>query len=132
MQLPEVHPRTVRPTERSPGAQNLDAKSRGTRNNYERLRHVELARVPLRHAALSPLQLTNCLHRWRKNNRTDHPTSYPYTLMKTGSENIAVIMHRRRVLFAVFVPCMEDTRLPKYVIFGELVGGAGWVGEKEK
>ena len=27
---------------------------------------------------------------------------------------------------------MEDTRLPKCVMFGELVGGAGCVGDKEK
>ena len=27
---------------------------------------------------------------------------------------------------------MEDTRLPKCVIFGELVGGAGYVGDQEK
>ena len=27
---------------------------------------------------------------------------------------------------------MEDTRLPKCVVFGELVGGAGCVGGKEK
>ena len=41
VQLPEVHPRTVRPTERPPRAQNPDAKSRGTRDNAVRLRHVE-------------------------------------------------------------------------------------------
>ena len=54
VQLPEVHPRTVRPTELSPQAQNTDAESRGTRANAVRLRHVEPARVPLRHAAPSP------------------------------------------------------------------------------
>ena len=55
VQLPEVYPRTVRvrPTERSPRAQNPDAKSRGTRDNAVRLRDVEPARVPLRHAAPS-------------------------------------------------------------------------------
>ena len=45
VQLPEVHPRTIRPTERSPRAQNPDAKSRDTRDNAVRLRHVEPARV---------------------------------------------------------------------------------------
>ena len=63
MQLPEVNPRTVRPTERSPRAQNPDAKSRGTRDNAVRLRHVESVRVPLRHAAPSPPQLPDPLHR---------------------------------------------------------------------
>ena len=27
---------------------------------------------------------------------------------------------------------MEDTRLPQYVMFGEMVGGAGCVGDQEK
>ena len=40
-------PRTSRPTERSPRAQNPDAKSRGTRDNTVRLRHAEPVRVPL-------------------------------------------------------------------------------------
>ena len=35
-------------------------------------------------------------------------------------------------MFAGFVARMEDTRLPKYVMFGELVGGAGCVGGQEK
>ena len=61
-QLPEVHPRTVRPTERFPRAQNPDAKSRSTRDNAVRLRHMEPARVPLRHAAPSPPQVFDSLH----------------------------------------------------------------------
>ena len=40
--------------------------------------------------------------------------------MKTGSESIQAIMRRRRILFAGFVARMEDTRLPKCVVFGEL------------
>ena len=66
MQLPEVHPQTVRPTERSPRAQYPDAKSRCTRDNAVRLRHVELARVPLRHAAPSQPQVSDSLHRLAK------------------------------------------------------------------
>ena len=52
--------------------------------------------------------------------------------MKTGSESIDAIMRRRRILFAGFVARMEDMRLPKGVMFGELVGGAGCVGGQEK
>ena len=64
VKLPKVHPRNVRPTKRSPPrAQNPDAKSRGTRDHAVRLRHEELARVPLRHAAPSPPQLPDSLHR---------------------------------------------------------------------
>ena len=72
--LLEVHPRTVRPTERSPRAQNTDAKSRDTRDNAARLRHVEPARVPLRHAAPSPPQVLDSLHRLAKA-QSRRPTS---------------------------------------------------------
>ena len=63
VQLPEVHYRTVRRTERSPQAQNPDSKSRGTRDNAVQLRHVKPARVPLRHAAPSPSQVLDSLRR---------------------------------------------------------------------
>ena len=43
-----------------------------------------------------------------------------------------VALRWRGILFAGFVARMEDTRLPKCVIFGELVGGAGCVGGQEK
>ena len=52
--------------------------------------------------------------------------------MKTGSESIEAILRRRRILFAGFVARMEDTRLPKCVMFGELVGGAGSAEEQKK
>ena len=35
-------------------------------------------------------------------------------------------------MFAGFVARKEDTRLPKCMMFGELVGGAGCVGGQEK
>ena len=75
--------------------------------------------------------LTRCLG-WRKNNGTDHPIYYLGTLMKAGSESIEAIVHRRRILFAGFVARVEDTRLPKCVMFEELVGGAGCVGGQGK
>ena len=71
---------------------------------------------------------TRCIG-WRKHNRADHPISY---LDKTGSESIEATLRRRRVLFAGFVARMEDTRLPKCVIFGERVGGAGCVRGQER
>ena len=88
--------------------------------------------MPLRHAAPSPPQVLNCIG-WRKhNNRADHPISYLDTLIKTGSESIEATLRRRRILFAGFVARMEDARLPKCVVFGELVGGAGCVRGQEK
>ena len=75
--------------------------------------------------------LTRCIG-WRKHDRADHLISYLDTLIKTGSESIEATLRRRRILFAGFVARMEDTRLPKCVMFGELVGGAGCVGGQEK
>ena len=70
--------------------------------------------------------LTRCIG-WRKHNRADHPISYLDTLIKTGSESIEATLRRRRILFAGFVARMEDTRLPKCNMIGELVlcGGPG-------
>ena len=75
--------------------------------------------------------LTSCIG-WRNHNRADHLISYLDTLVKTGSESIEATLRRRRILFAGFVVRMEDTRLPKCVMFGEMVGGAGCVGGEEK
>ena len=52
--------------------------------------------------------------------------------MKTGSESIKATLRSRRIFFAGFVVRMEDRRLPKCVMFGELVGGAGCVEGREK
>ena len=48
--------------------------------------------------------------------------------MKTGSESIEAMLRKTRILFAGSVARMEDTRLPKCGIFGELVEGAISVG----
>ena len=45
--------------------------------------------------------------------------------MKTENESIEAIMRKRRILSAGFVARMKDTRLPKCVVFREIVGGAG-------
>ena len=71
--------------------------------------------------------LTRCIG-WRKHNRTDHPISYLDTFVKTGSESIEATLRKRRR----FVARMEDTRLPKCVMFGELEGSAGSAGGQEK
>ena len=54
------------------------------------------------------------------------------TLVKTGSESIEATLRKRRILFAGFVARMEDTRLPRCVMFGELLGGAVPAGGQEK
>ena len=75
--------------------------------------------------------LTRCIA-WRKHSRADHPISNVDTLIKTESDSIETTLRRRRILFTGFVARMEDTRLPKCVMFGEMVRGAGCVGGQEK
>ena len=58
--------------------------------------------------------------------------SYLDMLTKTGGERIEATLRWRRILFAGFVARMEDTRLPKCVMFIEMVGGAGCGGGREK
>ena len=127
VQLPEVHSRAVRPTERSLRARDPDTKSRGLEQMLDgcvtwSLRACHYDTLRRAHHSF----LTRCIG-WRKNNRTDHPISYLDTLIKTGSKSIeAIIRMMRRILFTGFVAHMEDTRLPKYV------RGAGCVGSQKK
>ena len=69
---------------------------------------------------------------WRNNNDAGHSIFDLDKLMRTGSENTEEIMRRRRILFAGFVVHMENTRLPKCVMFGELMEGADYVGMDRK
>ena len=74
--------------------------------------------------------LTRCIGS-RENNRTDHTISYLHTVKKTGFESIEAIKSRRRILFMGFMARVEDTRLPKRVRFGALMGGASVVGRRD-
>ena len=75
--------------------------------------------------------LTRCVG-WRKHNRADHRISYMDTLLKTESESIVATLRRRRILFAGFLAHMEDTRLPKCVMFGEMVRARAVSGVRKK
>ena len=48
--------------------------------------------------------------------------------MEMGSESIEVIILSGRILFAGFVSRIVDTKLPKCVMFGELMGSTDCVG----
>ena len=45
-----------------------------------------------------------------------------------ASESIEAIVHKRRILFARFVPRSEEERLPQGMMFEELVGGKSYSG----
>ena len=86
VQLPEVHPRTVRPTQRSPRAQRMlrtevfETMMYGCVTWSQRACHNDtLRRAPHRF-------LTRCIS-WRKHNRADHTISCPDTRIKAGCES---------------------------------------------
>ena len=130
VQLPKVHlelyDRLSAPLElkiRILRAEVLDTMLYGCDTWSPRACHYDTLRRGRAHHSF----LTRCIG-WRKHSRADHPIYYLDTLIKTGSESIEATLRRRRILFAGFVARMENTRLPKCVMFGEVVGGAGCVG----
>ena len=135
MQLPEVHPRTVQPTERP-----LELKIWMLR--AEVLKTIMYGCVTWSPcacycdtlAATSPPQLSDSLYRsTREQPHRPLPISYYLdTLMKTGSESVDAMMRRRRILFAGFVARMADTRLPNCVMFGSVIGERAVWGGQEK
>ena len=88
--------------------------------------------MPIRHAAPIPPQLSDPLHRLAKEQSYRPPDFPSENACGDGNESIDAIMRRKRILLAGFVTRMEDTRLPKCMIFGELVEGAGCMGSQEK
>ena len=74
--------------------------------------------------------LLRCLG-WRKRKREDHILSYANALLRTDSESVETTVHRRRILFAGFVARMGEERLPRRVMFGEMLGGKGYSGGQE-
>ena len=52
--------------------------------------------------------------------------------MKTGSDGIEAIIRGRRILFAVTVAQMEDTRLPKCMMFVDCWGAWAATGARKK
>ena len=52
-------------------------------------------------------------------------THYWYEVGMSKVTNMNMTLRRSRILFAEFLARMEDTRLPKCVMFREMVGGAG-------
>ena len=61
----------------------------------------------------------------------DHILSYANALLKTNSESVETTVRRRRILFAGFVACMGEERLPRRVMFGEMLEGKGYSGGQE-
>ena len=64
--------------------------------------------------------------------REDHILFYAHALVKTYSKSTEATARRRRILFAGFVARMGEERLPRRVMFGEMVGGKGYFFGQEK
>ena len=74
------------------------------------------------------------LHRclaWRKRKREDYILSYAHEFHRTDSESDETTVRRRRMLFAGFVARMGEERLPRRVMFGEMLGGKAYSGGQE-
>ena len=110
----------------------MDAESRSTRDNAVRLCHMEPVRLPLRHAAQSPPQLPDPLHRMAKAHSHRPPDILPRNPCEDRSESIEAILRKRWILFVGSVARMEDARLPKRVMFGIPVGCAVSTGSRER
>ena len=57
--------------------------------------------------------------------------SYADSLAKTGCENAETTVRKQRIPFAGFVVRMDNERLPKQVMFGEVEGEMGYSGGQE-
>ena len=68
---------------------------------------------------------------WRKPKREDHILSYAHVLLRKDSESVETTVRKRRILFAGFVARMAEERLPRRVMFGEMLGGKGYSGGQE-
>ena len=62
----------------------------------------------------------------RERKRENHILSYANALLRTDSESVETTVRRRRILFAGFVTRMGEERLPRRVMFGEMLGGKGY------
>ena len=65
---------------------------------------------------------------FRKKKRTDHVIAYHKLLLRCHCESIEATIKRRRLQWAGKVVRMDNSRLPKAMIFGELVDGKRRIG----
>ena len=81
-----------------------------------------LAHFPILRTAHHRL-LLRCIGWKRKRRDGHHMLSYADALAKTGCQNIETTVRKHRILFAGFVARLDNERLSKQVMFGEVNGG---------
>ena len=69
---------------------------------------------------------------WMKKRRDGYHMFDGDALAKTGCENVETTVRKRRILFAGFVAGVDNERLPKRVMFGEVDRGKGCSGGQEQ
>ena len=62
--------------------------------------------------------------------REDYILSYANGFLRTDSESVETTVRRRRILFAGFVARTGEERLSRRVMFGEMLGGKGYSGDR--
>ena len=111
----------------APRPEGANAESRGDRNVDLRLRYLE-PESRLNTAGYGR-STTRCFSDASAGeNESANTTFYPFfanALLRTKSKSVETTVRRRRLLFAVFVARMGGERLPKRVIFEEMVAGQG-------
>ena len=76
--------------------------------------------------------LLRCIRWKRKRRDCYHMLSYADALAKTGCDNVETTVRERRIRFAGFVAGMDNERLPKRLIFGEVDREKGYSGGREQ
>ena len=88
--------------------------------------------MPLRLAAPGPPQIVDPLHRLARAQSCRPPDFLSGHAYQDGKWEHRGDFTQEADLFTGYVARTEDTMLPKYVMFGELEGGAGCVRGQEK
>ena len=87
--------------------------------DYDRLRNVHHQKMLDRYLRLG------------KRTREDDILSYANAFLRTDSASVETKVRRRRIMFAGFIARMGEERLPRRVMFGEMLEGKGYSGGQE-
>ena len=73
--------------------------------------------------------LLRCLG-WQNLKHKDDILSYANVIVRTDFTVVEMTVRRPKMLFASFVVRMGEERLPRWVMFGEVVGSEGYSGRQ--
>ena len=125
-ELPKVQSPDLQPTERGHPPQGPHGQSRSCRSAPVRVRHMNHAQRPLHSTSHSPPCIAQALS-WMAQAQSHRPRPViPRDPRKDiGCESIETTVRKRRLHFAGFITRVSSRRIPKQVMFGELIAGKG-------